>query len=75
MTELVHPDRLAKLEKIRILPYAEADREAARDPRQRIPDISKARRILGYNPTISLDEGLRELYWMETRKLLANLTA
>jgi len=29
------------------------------DPRQRKPDISRARRILGWEPQISLDEGLR----------------
>jgi UDP-glucuronate decarboxylase len=29
------------------------------DPTQRCPDISRARRILGWEPVISLDEGLR----------------
>jgi dTDP-glucose 4,6-dehydratase len=29
------------------------------DPRQRQPDISKARRLLGWEPRVSLDEGLR----------------
>ena len=29
------------------------------DPKQRCPDISKARRILGWQPRVSLEEGLR----------------
>jgi UDP-glucuronate decarboxylase len=28
------------------------------DPRQRRPDISRARKILGWTPRVSLDEGL-----------------
>jgi dTDP-glucose 4,6-dehydratase len=30
------------------------------DPRQRRPDISKAREILGWEPVVTLDEGLKE---------------
>jgi dTDP-glucose 4,6-dehydratase len=30
------------------------------DPRQRQPDISKARRILGWEPKIALKDGLKE---------------
>src|SRR5579864_3043739 len=30
------------------------------DPRQRQPDISKARRLLGWEPQVSLEEGLRQ---------------
>lgn len=29
------------------------------DPKQRRPDIAKARRILGWNPVVSLEEGMR----------------
>ena len=29
------------------------------DPKVRQPDISKARRILGWEPKVALDEGLR----------------
>ena len=29
------------------------------DPRQRQPDIARARELLGWRPTVSLDEGLR----------------
>jgi dTDP-glucose 4,6-dehydratase len=30
------------------------------DPQRRRPDISKAKRLLGWEPKVSLDEGLRE---------------
>ena len=30
------------------------------DPRKRRPDISKARRILGWEPKVGLEDGLRE---------------
>ena len=30
------------------------------DPKQRQPDISKARRVLGWEPRVPLDEGLRQ---------------
>jgi dTDP-glucose 4,6-dehydratase len=29
------------------------------DPKQRCPDITKARSILGWEPKVALDEGLR----------------
>jgi dTDP-glucose 4,6-dehydratase len=29
------------------------------DPKQRRPDISKARKILGWNPVVTLEEGMR----------------
>jgi dTDP-glucose 4,6-dehydratase len=29
------------------------------DPKQRCPDISKARRLLGWEPKVDLEEGLR----------------
>jgi dTDP-glucose 4,6-dehydratase len=29
------------------------------DPKQRRPDISKAKRLLGWNPVVTLDEGMR----------------
>ncbi|MDH4175692.1 MAG: GDP-mannose 4,6-dehydratase, partial [Betaproteobacteria bacterium] len=32
------------------------------NPQRRCPDIGKARRMLGYEPRIGLDEGLRRMY-------------
>jgi dTDP-glucose 4,6-dehydratase len=32
------------------------------DPKQRKPDIGKARRLLGWEPKVGLDEGLRLTY-------------
>ncbi len=38
------------------------------DPRVRQPDISKARRLLGWGPKVSLDEGLRKtIEWFRDR--------
>jgi UDP-glucose 4-epimerase len=34
---------------------------AGREIHRRIPDISKARKLLGYNPRVSLEEGLEEV--------------
>jgi len=30
------------------------------DPKQRCPDISKARAVLGWNPKVALEDGLKE---------------
>jgi dTDP-glucose 4,6-dehydratase len=56
-----------------ILQFAEAVRAAAggggkilyqplpqNDPKQRQPDITRARTLLGWEPRVSLEEGLRE---------------
>jgi UDP-glucuronate decarboxylase len=42
---------------------------AANDPiERRCPDISRARRLVGYEPKVALDEGLeRTLAWYEPR--------
>jgi UDP-glucose 4-epimerase len=48
--------------------FFQKDREVNRVPR-RLADISKARRLLGWTPAISLEEGLRELvqWWRQER--------
>ncbi|MFH1202779.1 MAG: NAD-dependent epimerase/dehydratase family protein [Candidatus Omnitrophota bacterium] len=41
--------------------WKDSDRTASRDIIKRIPDITKARKILGFSPKIKLEEGLKEL--------------
>lgn len=41
------------------------------DPSRRCPDISKAKRILGWEPRVSLDDGLRETIAYFRQKLVA----
>jgi len=43
------------------------------DPKLRQPDISKARRLLGWEPRVSLDEGLRRtIDWSRDREFLGH---
>jgi UDP-glucose 4-epimerase len=43
------------------VPMAESDRKENREIQERLPDISKAKRILGYKPKIDLDEGILKI--------------
>ena len=45
----------------RFIPMDQSDREADREIRRRIPDLTKARAVLGYRPKVKLDDGIREL--------------
>lgn len=47
--------------KPRHIPFNDADRSAGRDISKRIPDISKAKKILGYKPEIFLEEGIKKV--------------
>jgi dTDP-glucose 4,6-dehydratase len=48
--------------KIRFLPLPKDD------PKQRQPDIARARKVLGWEPTVPLDEGLRRtIQWFRTQ--------
>jgi len=44
-----------------IVPFKDADRTAEREINKRIPDISKARKLLGYEPEIFLEEGIKKV--------------
>lgn len=50
-----------------------SDRSQQRDILKRIPSIEKAKRLLGFKPTITLEEGLKELI-LEHEKLPASWT-
>ena len=41
--------------------FAESDRDVEREIFHRIPSIEKAKKALGYNPCINLEEGIQEL--------------
>lgn len=45
----------------RVMRQDQMDRKPERDIRSRIPSLDKARRLLGYEPKVSLDEGIRDL--------------
>ena len=47
--------------KIQYVNMAEADRSEGRDILFRKPDISKARKLIGYSPQVCLDDGIRKL--------------
>lgn len=70
-----YPVNLGNPNEMTILEFAEVVRKLAGaksrlvyeslpqdDPRQRQPDISKARRLLGWEPKVPLEEGLRLTY-------------
>jgi UDP-glucose 4-epimerase len=41
--------------------YEESDRESSREIEKRIPSIEKAKQVLGYEPTYSLEQGLKRM--------------
>jgi len=45
--------------------FSMSDRERAREIFFRVPALGKAKQLLGYSPSISLDEGIRELLWQQ----------
>jgi len=47
--------------KVNLVPFEESDRHAMREIYHRIPDISKVRERLGYEPCIDLDSGLASI--------------
>jgi UDP-glucose 4-epimerase len=47
--------------KIVFIPYAQAYEEGFEDMMRRVPDLTKAHRLIGYAPKVSLDETLRSV--------------
>ena len=45
--------------------FSQSDREEEREIFNRIPSVEKAKKILGFTPKISLEEGIKELFWSE----------
>ena len=45
--------------------FSDSDRQEKREVFDRIPSIEKAKRLLGYTPQISIDEGIKELFCCE----------
>lgn len=45
--------------KIMFVPFEDSNRQRSREIINRIPDITKAKRILGFEPSISLNEGIK----------------
>jgi UDP-glucose 4-epimerase len=43
------------------IPFLQSDREEEREIFYRVPSIEKARKLVGYQPEISLEQGIREL--------------
>jgi UDP-glucose 4-epimerase len=58
-------DRVIKISKKDVTPLfikmKESDRKAEREIVRRIPDLSKAKEVLGYQPNISLDDGIAKV--------------
>jgi nucleoside-diphosphate-sugar epimerase len=54
-----HPERKFA---VHVVPFSESDREAGREIHLRIPDVSKARKVLGFTPNIGLEEGIDRLF-------------
>lgn len=46
---------------IQFIPMDDSDRDKEREIQKRVPDISRAKNILGYTPKISLDEGILDV--------------
>jgi dTDP-glucose 4,6-dehydratase len=81
MSDHVGPVNLGNPEEVSVLQIAERVRSAARgsseivfterpvdDPEQRCPDITLARRVLGWEPTVGLGDGLdRTIGWAKER--------
>ncbi len=55
------------------VPMEQSDRTNEREIIKRIPDISKAKELLNYNPTVTLDEGITDIMERWKNKKMKNL--
>lgn len=55
--------------------FDRSDRTEVREIHTRIPNIDRARRLLGYEPRVSLDEGLRQLLAISREESLGDACA
>jgi UDP-glucose 4-epimerase len=53
--------RVKSSSEIRMVPYDVAYRPGFEDMQRRVPDLSKARRLIGYAPTRSLDDVIDDI--------------
>jgi UDP-glucose 4-epimerase len=61
--------------RLEFIPYNSFTGKAYEDVRRRIPDISKAKRLLGYEPKVSLRQGLqRTIDWQKKALLFAPIS-
>jgi dTDP-glucose 4,6-dehydratase len=73
LSDVIEPVNIGNPREMTMLEFAEAVRAAAGgggrilhkplpkdDPKQRKPDITRARQLLGWEPRVPLEEGLRE---------------
>ena len=57
------------LSEIKMIPYTEAYGPRFEDTPRRLPDVSKAERMLGFTASVSLEEGLRKtITWFRDRE-------
>ena len=54
-------ERLGSTSEIRFVPYDQAFRPGFEDMQRRVPDLGKARRLIGYRPTRSLSEVIDDI--------------
>jgi len=43
------------------IPYEQAFEKGFEDMQRRVPDITKIKKLIGFNPTVSLEEGIRKI--------------
>ena len=60
--------------KIRFIPYSEAYGEGFEDMRRRVPSLEKAKRLIGYKPTHTLDDIINDVA-RDFRKIADSTTA